>query len=104
MYKIASPHIPIEIVFCTDCTYVMEDTEDSFVNDFVESESDEEYQPPKKRSRRANLTWVKKSSFDSAKDAEDAVAHESVWRKAASNDTIAGVKIEYRCSLGNHYS
>ena len=43
----------------------------------------------------ANFTWVKKNTFDSPNDAQEAVTRENVSRKSAANNTIAGEKIEY---------
>lgn len=75
----------------------------TYLEDFQESsDSDDEvdeYEPPSKKMRGKARLWVKDAHYNSKEEAEELV-DTSMWKKCSSQNTMEGVRVEYRCTGG----
>ena len=72
------------------------------MEDYVESEDDDVFEPPKPKKRRmGGRMWTKCEEFDSPAAAEKA-ANTAIWKKSSSKYVSEGHKVEYRCSHGKY--
>lgn len=74
----------------------------TYLEDFNESEGEENVVGKPKRTRQQNRIWLKREEFDSAEEAEKDVNSKKIWKKSSSKNTLDGSKVEYRC-IGGKY-
>jgi len=66
------------------------------------SSDDEVRSPEPKRRCIANRVWLLRETFDSSKEAEDAIESRKIWSKSASRKTTSGLRFEYRCTADKY--
>lgn len=66
------------------------------------SAEDEDVCSPVPKRRRSNRIWLLRETFNSSKEAEDAVQARKIWKKSASSRTTAGLRVEYRCTAAKY--
>lgn len=69
--------------------------------DGVYSDSDDaNCEPPTKKRRRENRTWLKKEVYANSVDAEKSI--HPLWKKCSSKNTVQGLRVNYRCTGGRY--
>ncbi|XP_077288303.1 uncharacterized protein LOC143912796 isoform X1 [Arctopsyche grandis] len=80
------------------------ESEYKIVEDFNETDShdDNKSVSKTKKRRQRNRVWIKIGEFNSAKDAEENVASQNMWRKSSLKNSLDGRRVDYRCSAGKY--
>lgn len=67
------------------------------------SDSEDDCEPPKKKTRILR-TWLKDQELDTTKKAEDFMNSKTDWKISSTKNTSSGHRVDYRCSFGKYRS
>lgn len=72
-------------------------------NDRSASHSEDDYEPPKKKTRILR-TWLKDQEFDTTKKEQDFMNSKTDWKISSTKYALSGHPVEYRCLFGKYRS
>jgi hypothetical protein len=89
-----------ELVFCHRFHVDMALTYVDKLRETDTDDGDKDDQPPMRKQRKPDRIWLQQQSFDTPKEAQEAVAGRKIWKICSKKDTTSGTRVNYRCTAG----